>query len=260
MDMFDDSGSLPHRAARALARIVLTRPSVASTLVARFQDVNDPQILEAVLYAAAACAANSTLGAPGFNALVRAVHTAIFADDTVPPNILIRHYARAVCDQALAKGVLPPDVDPQSFQPPFHSKWPQILSESDEAALEAEYDSNWESKRALGSLLASSRTEQMGGYGDWGRYEMGAVVQHFQRAQLTEPSEPEGVRDGFDDRLARRYVLGRVLAFGLDKSSADRPPETEHHSRARPPIERIGKKYQWIAFYEFLGYLTDPYH
>ena len=249
-----------HRAARALACLLRSRPFVAAGLLERFQAVNDPQVFEVVLYAAAACASHSAPNTPGFESLARVVYAAIFAGKTVQPNILIRHYAQVVCNQAYEKGVLPPDAIPERFHPPFYSVWPQILSEADEAALEAEFNGDWKSKRALGCLLSSTRTEQMGGYGDWGRYELGGRIHEFQSAPLTESSEPEGSCDGFDDRIARRYVLGRVLALGLDKSFADNPPDTGHHSRARPPIERIGKKYQWIAFYEILGYLTDHYH
>lgn len=236
------------------------RPLVAAALVGGFQEVNDPQIFESVLYGAAACAANRAPDTPGFDTLVRIVHTSVFAGETVQPHILIRHYARAVCDQAHAKGALPTGIIPESFQLPFQSEWPEGLCEADEASLETEFDNDWESKRALGSLLSSTRTEQMGGYGDWGRYEMGGRIHEFQRVPLIEAPAVEGSGAEFDDRIARRYVLGRVLALGLEKSSSDTPPDTGHYSRARPPIERIGKKYQWIAFYEFLGYLTDHYH
>ena len=249
-----------HRAAHALARLVQTRPSVATTLVRQFKAVNDPQVFEAVLYAAAACAAHSIPNTPCINILTQAVHTAVFAGETVPPHILIRHYAQVVCDQAHKKGNLPPDIIPKSFRPPFCSMWPQIMSPTDETVLEAEHDHNWKSSRALGSLLSSTRTEQMGNYGDWGRYTMGSAIKHFQHVLLSTPPEPKGVNDSYDDRIARRYVLGRVLALGLDKTSDDKPPQTEHYGRSRPSIERLGKKYQWIAFHEFLGYLTDHYH
>jgi len=134
------------------------------------------------------------------------------------------------------------------------------MFEADEAALEVEYDRDYKSNIALGSLLSSTRTEQMGNYGDWGRYEMGSCIRHFQRTLLTESVEPEGARKSFDDRIARRYVIGRVLELGLDKTSQDRLANLPYEGRSRPSVERLGKKYQWIAFYEILGYLTDHYH
>jgi hypothetical protein len=249
-----------HRASYALARLLRTRPSVITALVEQFKTVNDPQVFEAILYAAAACAAHSTAATAGFGDLVQAVHTAMFAGSAVPPNVLHRHYAQVVCEQAEAKGVLPGSISTASFRPPFRSQWPQVMSEADEAALEAEHDRDYKATRALGSLLSSTRTEQMTGYGDWGRYQMGARIKHFQRALLTEPAEPEGVRDGFDDRIARRYLLGRVLELGLDKASEDKLANLPYEGRSRPSVERLGKKYQWIAFYEILGYLTDHHH
>ena len=260
MGLLDDCHHLPPPRRPRGRPFVADAPRRYRPLVERFQSVNDPQVFEAVLYAAAACAAHSSPATPGLNALARAVHSAIFSGATVPPHIILRHYAQVVCDHARAKAALPADISPESFHPPFRSVWPQIMSESDESAMEAEYEADYENRHALGSVLRSTRTEQMGGYGDWGRYEMGSSVQHFQRALLTDTPEPEGVRAGFDDRIARRYILGRVLTLGLDKASSDEPPRTEHQRRSRPPIERLGKKYQRIAFHEFLGYLTDHHH
>jgi hypothetical protein len=63
---------------------------------------------------------------------------------------------------------------------------------------------------------------------------------------------------GFDDRIARRYVLQRSVEFGIDRH--DFREATDYNNRQRPLIERLGKKYQWIAMHEFLGYLSDHYH
>ncbi len=152
------------RASYALARLLRTRPTVAAALVEQFKTVNDPQVFEAVLYAAAACAVHSSSATAGFGELVQTVHSAMFAGSTVPPNVLHRHYAQVVCEQAEEKGVLPSFVSTTSFQPPFQSQWPQIMSETDEAALEAEYHRDYKATRALGSLLSSTRTEQMTSY------------------------------------------------------------------------------------------------
>ena len=249
-----------YRACYALARLLRSRVIVVTSLVEQFRTINDPQVFEAVLYAAAACAAHSSSATAGFGELVKVIHSAMFAGTVVPPNIVHRHYAQVICEQALEKGALPVSISAASFRPIFRSHWPQIMSESDVEALETENKLDYKATRALGSLLSSTRTEQMGGYGDWGRYEMGARIKHFQRASLTEPVEPEGVRRGFDDRIARRYVLGRVLTLGLDKTSDDKLAHLPYEGRSRSSIERLGKKYQWIAFHEFLGHLADLHH
>ncbi len=64
----------------------------------------------------------------------------------------------------------------------------------------------------------------------------------------------------FDSELATRFIIKRVFELyvpelhgefdGMHASHSDREPAT---------IERIGKKYQWIALYELLGYLADNF-
>lgn len=246
-----------HRAQRALGRIVRTRPALAVELVLKFQTVNDPQIVECVLYAAAVSATYSASGAPGLGELARVVHTAIFSGDTVPAHILFRHYGQVVCEQVYSKGVLLADITPASFRPPFRSEWPKIMSESDEVALSTKGDCDPKACPALSRVLHSTRTEHMGGgYGDWGRYEMGTEVAKFLPSRLGASAGNESRRDSFDDLIARRYVLGRVLELGLDPAAKD---TSDYNGRDRPLIERLGKKYQWVALHEFLGFLTDHY-
>ncbi len=64
----------------------------------------------------------------------------------------------------------------------------------------------------------------------------------------------------FDDRLARRYVLQRVLKCGWSSKlhgSYDR--HVWSHDRGANKSERIGKKYQWIALHELMGLVADHF-
>jgi hypothetical protein len=64
----------------------------------------------------------------------------------------------------------------------------------------------------------------------------------------------------FDPELAKRFILKRVFELyspklhgyfdGMHASHSDREPAE---------VERIGKKYQWIALYELLGHLADNF-
>ena len=66
---------------------------------------------------------------------------------------------------------------------------------------------------------------------------------------------------GFDPGLVKRYILARVFDLGWtverfgDFDSFVIGDPGRHADKA----ERIGKKYQWIAYYEFLGSLADNY-
>jgi hypothetical protein len=100
----------------------------------------------------------------------------------------------------------------------------------------------------------------MGGYGDWGRYEMGSRVSKFQARRLSEEPNRKWSYSGFDDRVARRYVLQRAVELGVSRQQFADVEPLRCEFRDRPSIERLGKKYQWIAMHEFLGYLSDHFH
>jgi len=67
----------------------------------------------------------------------------------------------------------------------------------------------------------------------------------------------------FDLRMAQRWVLHRVYELGwtvdrfgrFDRSEAGRGDIGRHGVKS----ERIGKKYQWIAWHEFLAYVADNF-
>ena len=65
----------------------------------------------------------------------------------------------------------------------------------------------------------------------------------------------------FDSSLIQRYVLWRVFDLGW---TAERFEHFDHSSiryigRQASKPERIGKKYQWIAYHEILAYISDHY-
>lgn len=65
---------------------------------------------------------------------------------------------------------------------------------------------------------------------------------------------------GIDIGKARRWVAKRAYALGWTKRRF--PEDTASHgdySRDRPIVERIGKKYQWLALEELLCRLSDNY-
>ena len=80
---------------------------------------------------------------------------------------------------------------------------------------------------------------------------------------LKAKSEDRGKRPShFDLSLIQRYVLWRVFHLGwtterfgeFDRSVAERS-----YRQGESKAERIGKKYQWIAYHEILAYIADHY-
>ena len=65
----------------------------------------------------------------------------------------------------------------------------------------------------------------------------------------------------FNKRLIQRYILGRVFDLGWTTErfgSFDRF-EIGFSGRDAAKSERVGKKYQWIAFHEILAHIADHY-
>nr|WKN34363.1 NACHT domain-containing protein [Tunicatimonas sp. TK19036] len=68
----------------------------------------------------------------------------------------------------------------------------------------------------------------------------------------------------FSRKWAQRWVLKRAYSFGWRKELFESFESTCSYSRGggygASYMERVGKKYQWIAFHELLGYLADNLH
>lgn len=72
-------------------------------------------------------------------------------------------------------------------------------------------------------------------------------------------SEP----DSFDLRIAQRFILNRVFQLGWTKERFgnfdSHAPSRYSYGRGESKPERIGKKYQWIAYHEFLARVSDNF-
>ena len=98
------------------------------------------------------------------------------------------------------------------------------------------------------SLIASTKAEFV------------ATLSNVQRGLWNESNETP---QWLDLGIIRRYILHRVVDFGWNGQDFGWFDVTVHHEHnpsreARKP-ERIGKKYQWLALYEILAYISDRY-
>lgn len=80
---------------------------------------------------------------------------------------------------------------------------------------------------------------------------------HRERYLALERARAE--RPYLDPALIQRYVLWRVFDLGwtIERFGRFDLFVNFHDSRESKKPERIGKKYQWIAYHEFLAYLSD---
>lgn len=79
---------------------------------------------------------------------------------------------------------------------------------------------------------------------------MGAVCSDF----------PSRMPPRFDLKLVQRYVVARVFELGWTPERFDFfDTHLRERGREASKPERIGKKYQWIAYHEMLAYMADQY-
>jgi len=64
----------------------------------------------------------------------------------------------------------------------------------------------------------------------------------------------------FDLKLVQRYVVCRVFELGWTAERFEKfDSEIKSSGREEAKAERMGKKYQWIAYYEILAFMADHY-
>ena len=257
------------RATKALVTLLTNEVGLTCELVRRFNDVDDLYVRERVMAVAYGVAMRNT-DARTLAPLADLVYRSVFAHGEPPVHILLRDYARGVIERALHLGV-DIDVDEKLVEPPYHSEWPYIpeASELEEFNL-LEQDSR--------VRLSNAEVEQASIYssvmtGDFARYVIGtnSSSNDWLSVLNTEPlwhstKEPRDLRVprlGFD--IIQCYVLWRVFDLGwtserfgvLDRyiSSSERSIASSFGHKP----ERVGKKYQWIAYHEILAYISDRY-
>ena len=214
-----------------------------------FDDVNDPYIRQRI-YAAILGAVLLSNDSDEKELIAIDIYKRIFANgEEVPTDILLRDYARNVIDYILQTHRLD-DIKIDLITPPYKSYFSIELCPSSDCIL-SKYQPHKEDgkysyvERAKYFILWSMRTEysSMGMYGDFGRYTFGSAVKYWE----------------INDELASNYAISLIFEkYGYDaKKFAQFDVEIGTGRGRDSNIERIGKKYQWITFYETLALISD---
>ena len=120
---------LRDRATMALVNLLTDRLAAVVRLVTWVGDVDDPYVTERV-YAVAYGVAMRCHDPVAVGALATCVYERVFASGSPPPHILLRDYARGVCERALYLRSKT-EVIADHIRPPYKSTWPTIPSEED---------------------------------------------------------------------------------------------------------------------------------
>lgn len=238
------------RATKAIINIVDSDIDLCIELIELFQELDDPYVLERV-YAAAYGVVLRNREHDEIPDVADVVYRLEFADGDPTPHLLTRDYARGIIELADNRfsGY---DVDMDKVRPPYDSSFsidipsPDELQELVEDRLEAA-ETDPETRFWWG--LVGSDFEGSGG-SDFARYIVG--TNHGG-------GDVHGYDFSGDDAL--RWITKRVFDLGWDPDAFDAFDDRinrryQGRMENRRP-ERVSKKYQWIAYFELVAWITD---
>ena len=229
-------------ATKALVNLFTDRVDVFLNVLKKFETVDDLYVLER-LYAVGYGIVLRSSKQNGFKELGEYVYQAIFDKDKVVEHVLIRDYARLVIEYI--DDIHPLDVDINKVMPPYNSSMPNVYPTLEEIK---EYE-----KKGIGAsnITSSMRTESMGDYGDFGRYTFQSSLISFDKRDEVSFQDLSNYacKVIFED-----YITDAILFETLEDEIRDISYERNKHK-----VERIGKKYQWLAMYKVLAKVADNY-
>lgn len=236
-------------ATKALVSLLENRIPVLIKLLKDFEGVNDPYVYER-LYAVAYGCALRTDDKQGLKDLCEYIYETIFNKEYVYPHILLRDYAREAIEYTVSLGI-ELLLDIQKIRPPYRSDWSNELP-SNEEIKKYEFDYNsadfkdyyWSQEAIIHSMVTEYGREDMM-YGDFGRYVFQSAFHNW--------------RD-LDPQKLSNLAVKRIFELGYDvekHGQFDRKIGGDGREARKP--ERIGKKYQWIAFHEVLAKVSDNF-
>lgn len=242
--------TLRDSATKAIICLLEERISVLLQLIKTFDSVNDRYVLQR-LYAIAYGCAVRTSDVKSLKELGDLVFATVFNTKSVIPDILLRDYARGIIEFAISKGHNF-SFEINKIRPPFKSILPKSYPTDDDIA---KYEQKFKSKKfgdenwGINIIIHSMRTN-VGGrmYGDFGRYVFESAFDDWKDVNQQQLSN-----------LAVQWIIDEYGYNSRKHGEFDRRIMSHNYDRHYVMQERIGKKYQWIAFYDLLARVSDNY-
>ena len=237
-------------ATHAIVNILVQHKNLLLPLLEKYYFVNDPYIQERLW-----CAVYGALllmeDDKNSCTVAQWVYSNVFIKKHVPEHILVRDYACNIVEFGLSRG-LDINIEKELIKVPFTDGTLPPIPSNDE--ITAKYERDWKTVpdneqdiyRAQLSILLSMAPEYgVRGYGDFGRYVFESNLREFgENVEMLSNWAIHMIFEeyGYDPKV---FVL-----FDINNTSRNRS-----HSK----IERIGKKYQWIAMYRIMARMMDKY-
>jgi hypothetical protein len=239
-------------ATKALICLLMNKIYVLIDVLKEFKDVNDPYIYERLLAVAYGCSLR-TKQKEVLPDLSHYIYHAIFdSDGEIYPHILLRDYARGVIEYTSYLGY-DLNIDMNKVRPPYKSFLRKKFPTNEEIDKKYRFDYKSQDFKdyfwGQNDILSSMTTEYgrgTGGYGDFGRYV-------FQRALSRWNVDENALSNLAIQWIFEKYGYDVKKHGKFDREiGSGRWKKSESH-------ERIGKKYQWLTFYEILAKVSDNF-
>lgn len=236
----------------ALARLLQNNLDVAEKLIKHFIVIDDPYIFERVLSASYGALLSSSYY-QGIDKLCYFLIEDLFLQSEVYPNVLVRDFARNIIEYSHIHKLIECDLKTlERIRPPYKSiPIPAILPTNEE--IDKKYKIEYENESIpdfyleQNTILSSMTTEYgrgVGWYGDFGRYTFQSHLYDWKNIDV--------------DKLSNYAVELIFEKYGYDAQKHGKFDQQQYSdSRFLNTVERIGKKYQWLAMYEVVARLAD---
>jgi hypothetical protein len=249
-------------ATKGLVRLFSDHLPLMVEVMQSFEDVDDPYVSERLYCAAYGCALRGRKS-QALRALAAYVYRVVFEGKRPRANILLRDYARGIIEYALHRKIAL-NIKERRVRPLYKSVWKDEIPTME--ALRQQYGYKKDIGGTDGKDWHSIYGSVMGS-GDFERYVIGTNSGYFEWSsrRIGEPKitlQERRDEPPFDLRIAQRWIFNRVVELGWTPAlfaEFDRQINSWSWDRRSDKAERIGKKYQWIAFYEFLARVSDNF-
>lgn len=238
---------LRDKATKVAVELLKTNFQLCKKLLIRFAAIDDPYVVQR-LYCAVygACLKKADFNKEDFTNLAQHIYDSVFLQSSVYPDILVRDYARHIIERWIYEnGGESNRINIAKIRPPYKSE-PIPLIEP------LNYCNKINNRSGIALIDLSMRVDHQdcpGMSGDFGKYVFQSALSNFEDVDIVNLYH-----------YAMQYILNTL---GYDDETLgeedwffnNHRPLTSQH----PIKERIGKKYQWIAFYHILARITDHY-
>jgi hypothetical protein len=231
-----------------LIELLRNEPQICICLLNMFSGVNDPYIIQR-LYGVVfgVCMQSDSITEADFLALSEQVYENIFDVEYVYPDILLRDYARLTIERFIYQyPSASTKINVSKIRPPYHSEAIPDVEKNDYY----DKDKHGGLSSIVWSMSPDIRSCGVGMYGDFGRYVWQSSMDDF-----------EGIDAAEIEKLFyyTMYYIVEELGY-MDELFDEYDTNVKRYGWSRhetKKIERIGKKYQWISYYNVLARLFD---